>query len=308
VTVVRSVSTPAPALARGLPAGPPPPVRGLLLLLGILTAIAPLSIDMIMGLAPILAPIAGSALLATLGWRAIFWVLAAFGLACVAGVLAILRDQPRRPAEPGSSSSAAAMLGATLRTYGHLLQHRAFTGYALTGGCAMAGMFAYIAGSPFVFIEQYGLTPGQYATLFGTNAVGLIAASQVNRLSLAGAPIGAILARAVHVTAGAGVALVVIAAIGTWPWPTIAAGLFVFVASLGFVVPNATALALADQGRDAGTASALLGALQFGAATLAGLAVGTWHDGSALPVATVMAVCGTGALAAQIVASRAGSS
>jgi DHA1 family bicyclomycin/chloramphenicol resistance-like MFS transporter len=251
---------------------------------------------LIMGVAPILAPLGGSALLAGFGWRAIFWVLAAFGAACIAGVLHVLPET--RPAGAALSPPGRDALAGAARAYLRLLRHAGFVGYALAGGSAIAGMFAYIAGSPVVFIEGYGLAPGRYALLFGTNAGALIAASQLNRRVLGGTPLTAILQRAILVTAGAAAALLVAALTGPWPWPVVAACLFVYVGSLGFVGPNATALALADQGREAGTASALLGAIQFGVATLAGTAVGVGHDGTARPLAVVMTVCGLVALAA----------
>jgi DHA1 family bicyclomycin/chloramphenicol resistance-like MFS transporter len=89
--------------------------------------------------------------------------------------------------------------------------------------------------------------------------------------------------------------MALLASAGLLPLPLVLAGFFAYVASLGFIGPNSTAAALAIHGQQAGTASALMGALQFGLATLAGACVGTWHDGTERPLMIIMALCGTGA-------------
>ena len=98
-----------------------------------------------------------------------------------------------------------------------------------------------------------------------------------------------------YVTAGAAIVIAALAWTGTASWLALSLGLFVYVGSIGAVGPNTTAAALARYGSEAGSASALLGALQFGTAALAGLAVGTWHDGTARPLGTVILVCGLAA-------------
>ncbi|HEY8551437.1 MAG TPA: multidrug effflux MFS transporter [Vicinamibacterales bacterium] len=242
---------------------------------------------LVMGIAPILAPPFGALLLEHLGWRAIFWLLAIFGVVCTAGVALWLPET-----RPGAGIAAPLSLRSVARTYAALLRDPVFTGYALAGGVASAGMFAYIAGSPFLFVERHGFSPGQFAILFGLNAAGLIAASQINRRRLATHAAQVVLTQALRVTAFAGLGFGVLAWSGRLPWPALAASLFLYVGTLGFVTPNATAAALAHRGREAGAAAALLGALYYGAATLAGLVIGAWHDGTARPLATIMAGCG----------------
>lgn len=242
---------------------------------------------LIMGLAPVLAPSLGSLLLTRFSWRSIFWVLAAFGLACI---VAVARRLPET-----SPRSASGGVGGVLLGYLRILGDLRFVGLAMAGGFAGAGMFAYIAASPFVFIEQLGLTPRQYAIIFGSNAFALIAFSQFNRLLLRRASPPRILGRVLYVTAGAAVAIAALTWSGTVTWLLLSAGLFVYVGSIGAVGPNTTASALARYGDAAGSASALLGALQFGTAALSGLAVGTWHDGTARPLGTVILVCGLAA-------------
>jgi DHA1 family bicyclomycin/chloramphenicol resistance-like MFS transporter len=251
---------------------------------------------LIMGLAPVLAPSLGSVLLARFSWRVIFWVLAAFGVACIVAAARRLPETSPRAAGGG--------LGTVIAGYGRILADLRFVGLAMGGGFATAGMFAYIAASPFVFIEQLGLSPRQFAILFGSNAFGLIAASQFNRVPLRHATPARILGRMLYVTAVAGIGIAALAWSGASSWILLAAGLFLYVGSIGAIGPNATAASLARYGQDAGSASALLGALQFGTAALAGVAVGAWHDGTSRPLGTVILACGLAAWICGFFATR----
>lgn len=244
---------------------------------------------LIMGLAPILAPLLGGWVVTTLGWRAIFFLLVAFSFASLTAIHFGLTESHDIRHEPPLQWRRVA------RDYAGLFASRLFLGYSLCGGLAMAGMFAYIAGSPFVLIQLCGISPAHFGWYFGINALGFIAASQLNARSLKTLPPSRLLRRALWIPALSGLALAGIAFNGITSAPLILLGLFLYVASLGFIVPNAGAAALATHGQQAGTASALMGSLQFGLATLAGAAVGQWHDGSARPLALLLAVCGVGA-------------
>lgn len=241
---------------------------------------------LIMGLAPILAPFIGGWILWFAGWRAIFAVLALFGLGCLFAVWRYLQET--RPVDTIGSAS----VGAALRVYGELLRDRHFIGYVLTGGLAHAGMFAYITGSPHVFIEVYGVSAQHFGWLFGLNALGLITSSQINRRLLTRYSTDALLRRANRATVLLGLGLLVVAVSGWGGLPMLLVPLFGYSVSLGFTAPNAMANALAHQGTRAGSASALLGALQFGIATLSSTLVGLMGGGSAVPMATVIASCG----------------
>ncbi|HET8731297.1 MAG TPA: multidrug effflux MFS transporter [Moraxellaceae bacterium] len=242
---------------------------------------------LIMGIAPILAPLTGSYLVTLAGWRALFAVLAIAGAACL---LLVWRGQ--RESLPSGITPPSP--GRLIHTYLDLLSDRGFLLPVMASGLAFSGMFTYIAGSPFVLMQIYGLSPHQYGWVFGSNAIGLIAASQLNALLLrrghAGMPV--LLRRGLATAAFSSLGLALLAALHLLHLPLLLAGLFVYITSLGFISPNASASALAQQGHQAGTASALMGALQFMLATLAGSSVSLWHDGSPLPLTSLMALCG----------------
>jgi MFS transporter, DHA1 family, multidrug resistance protein len=243
---------------------------------------------LVMGLAPITAPLIGGQLLLYFGWRAIFITLSGFGLACLLLVIFILPET--LPVERRTRSG----LGAALRAYGEILASRSYMGYAIAGGLASSAMFAYISGSPFVFIELNGVAPEYFGLLFGTNAVGLIAAAQFNRWLLTRYQDTQILKAALAFTAMTGLLLLGVTATGLGGFPAMLVVLFLCIASTGLVGPNATAAAMAPYPRSAGSAAALLGAIQFVLGAIAGALVGALHNGTALPMAGVIALCAVG--------------
>ncbi len=253
---------------------------------------------LVMGLAPILAPLLGGQLVALFGWRSIFWLLAAFALLCLLAVRLTLPES--LPPEARRRRNLATILA----DYLTLLGNRPFMAHVLSGGLISAGMFAYIAGSPFVFMEIFGVSPERFGLFFGANALGLIAFSQINaRLVRSVAP-AVILTVVLPGAATAGLLLLAAAATGIAGFPGILAPLFLFVSSLGFVAPNATALAMAPQGRNAGSAAAVLGMTQFLCGGVAGGLVSALYDRTALPMALVIAVCGHGAATAHLLFGR----
>jgi MFS transporter, DHA1 family, multidrug resistance protein len=247
---------------------------------------------LVMGLAPILAPLVGGQLLLYFGWRVIFLALSAFGVLCI--VLVYFGLPESLPSERRTRQS----LGAVLRGYGTLLGDGRYMGYTVAGGLASAAMFAYISGSPFVFIELNGVPPERYGLLFGVNAIGLILASQLNRWLLSRYSGGQILVVALGVTAATGLLLAGVAATGLGGFGGMLVLLFFCIASTGLVGPNAIAGAMAPYARQAGSASAMLGAIQFGFGAAAGALVGLLFNGTALPMAATIALCGVGAFVA----------
>ncbi|MFW0758527.1 multidrug effflux MFS transporter [Pseudomonas sp. H11T01] len=240
---------------------------------------------LVMGLAPILAPMLGGLMVNLYGWQSIFIMLTLFSaLSALAVALGLPESLPaNQPRQP---------LSGALRQYGRLLSDKVFLGHALTGGIAIAGMFAYIAGSPFVFIKLYGVPAEHFGWLFGTNAAGFILVAQINARLLSRRGPAFLLARTVWVYLAAGLTLLGVSALHTTQlWPLLVP-LFICIASLGCIIPNASACAMSGQGARAGSASAMLGCLQFSVAAGAASLVGILHDGSAMPMAMVISLCG----------------
>jgi len=252
---------------------------------------------LIMGLAPILAPLAGGWVLEHAGWRAIFWVLVVFGLACLVAVLAWLPETRPGPPVRGAHDEAPV-------AWYRLLADRRFLRPTLAGALAQAGMFAYISASPFVFIEVYGVPASAYGWLFGSNAVGLIAASQWNRRLLSKGAMEPVLRRAHAANALCGVLLVAVAASGIGGLPLLMVPLFGYIASLGLTFPNSAATSMASFPRQAATASSLFGTIQFALAAITGTLAGRLHDGTALPMAGIIAACGLSAVAVRWLFAR----
>ena len=247
---------------------------------------------LVVTLAPILAPSLGGLLLDLGGWRAIFWALVAYG-AGLAVIVTFILPETLAPERRRRDS-----LGGILMVYLRLLTSRRFMGLVLSGVLPMAGMFAYIAGSPFVFMELHQITPAQYGLLFGGNAVGIMAVAQLNAWLSTRQPPERVLLIGLVSMASAGIALAILAPSGSFLG--VALPLFVYVASIGMVMPVAAALAMASQGRTAGSASALIGTLQFTGGALAGGLVGALYDGTAMPMAVVIAVAGTAGLLSRL--------
>ena len=253
------------------------------------------------GVAPIVAPVLGAGILHVTSWRGVFVVLAAIGvvlLAVTASVLGETLPPPQR--RPGG-------LRATLRTFRALLGDARFVGCVLASGLAFASMFAYISGSPFVLQEVYGASPAVFSLLFAANGLGIVLAGRLSQgLSAAGREPVALLRGGLVATAAGGVALLasVLAGAGL---AGVLPSLFVAVASIGVIVPNAAALALAGHPSTAGSASGLLGVAQFALGALAAPLVGLAGEDTAVPMALVIAVLGLAALGtfAALVSGRA---
>jgi MFS transporter, DHA1 family, multidrug resistance protein len=240
---------------------------------------------LVTGLAPILAPVVGGQLLQITNWRALFVVLAVFGAGLFVIVAGWLPDSlPVERRRPTGLKEIA-------RGYRYVASNKAFLGYALALAIGFASIFAYISGSPFVFQGAYELSPQAYGLLFGINGVGLMIVSQIG---------GRIVRRfgsrtlltAGQVLAFASAGLLLVASItGFGGFLGVVIPLFGCVAVMPIVGANATALALQQYPDAAGTASALLGTLQFVVAGLVGPLVTLFDVRSALPMAGVMFVC-----------------
>ena len=244
---------------------------------------------LVMGVSPILAPLVGGQIIGWFEWRVVFWVITALGLLGLTGVIVRVSETHRR------ENTRSLQLKKVLAVYSELITDRTFIGYAVTGGLAMAGLYTYIVATPFVFIELFHVPANRFGVFFGVNAVGLIAASQVNVRLIRRYETEAIIRKVLIIEVTSGILLLVGTALHLIGLAGTAVLLFVYISSVGCLFPNTTALAMAEHGNKAGSASALIGTLQFTLAAIAASAVGALNNGTALPMAAVIASCGSAA-------------
>ncbi|HEX9844399.1 MAG TPA: Bcr/CflA family multidrug efflux MFS transporter [bacterium] len=238
---------------------------------------------LVTGMAPLVAPLVGGQVLRWLGWRAIFWVLAGFGVLCLAAVAG--RVPETNPPERRRPLHLVDMLAG----YGRVLIHRRALGGILTGSMGFAGMFAYISSISFVYIELFGVPPELFGFLFGLNVVGLMLGATINGRLVTRVGSGFLLALGAIVQTVAGLALLALAWSGTGGLLGIVVPLFFYVGALNLISANALTRTLQHFPNLAGTASSVFGAAQFGVGALAGLLTAHLHDGTAVPMAAVIA-------------------
>ncbi len=236
---------------------------------------------LVIGIAPLLAPTAGSLVADIAGWRAVFGVLAALGVALMFFMWRFLPESlpPERRRSEG--------VGGALRGYRVLLRDRQFVALAILPGLGLGALMSYVAGSPFVFQEQYGLGETQFALLFALNGIGLVLGAQVNAAIVQRFDPLHIMRVAVPIALALAVALYVIAFRDIAGLVGIVVPLWLLLAVNSVVPPNASALALSRHGERAGSAAALIGAAQAGLAGVVSPLVGVLGE-DAVAMATVI--------------------
>ncbi len=245
---------------------------------------------LVFSISPILAPLTGSAVIVLFGWRGVFWavMIAAFlGLILLSTQLTETRTKEAR-SESGFGTAMAA--------YRLLFKDGNFLTLTFIGGLGLSSFLVYLANSPFVLINHYGLTPTQYSFAFSINAVSFFAVSQLTGWLGARYGLVRVMRNAVTGFSLAMVVMVVVMSLGFNQLPVMATFLFIGYGFLGLVLPTTGVLALEDHGEIAGTASALMGTLQFVTAAVAMGIAGASFDGTALPMAAGIALCAVGAL------------
>lgn len=240
---------------------------------------------LVMGVTPILAPILGGQVLTFGSWRWIFGIMTICAVGLLIAVVLTMKEtlRPERVIPLG--------FGIIGHNYLALLRHKKFICYTLAGGFGSAGMFAYIAGSPRVFIEIFNVDPRHFGILFGINAAALIIAAQVSARLLNRYSPEAVLKKAQISLVAMTLVALALTLTGLITLLLLMLCLVGFMASQGFVNPNAAALALAEQGKRLGVASALMGTLQMLCGACAGLAVSVWQSPSPLPLTGMLAAC-----------------
>ena len=234
---------------------------------------------LVFSISPILAPLSGSAVIEFYGWRGVFWAVTVAAL--IGLVLLSTQLKETRPAIERTESS----LGSALQAYRKLLTDKNFLTLTFIGGLGISSFLVYLANSPFVLIDHYGLSPTQYSIMFSINAVSFFTVSQAT--GWLGERFGLVRVMRIAVTAFAltMVTMAVVMHAGFNQLPVLASFLFVGYGFLGLVIPTSAVLALEDHGAIAGTASSLMGTLHFVTAAIAMVIVSFFTDGTALPMA-----------------------
>lgn len=238
---------------------------------------------LISGMAPILAPVIGSQLLAVMEWSGIFWFLAAYGVLVVAASAVFLIET--RPPAARSFDGVS-----TLGRYRAVFSDRIFVGTLVVGGFNFAALFTYLSASTFLFQETFDFTPQEYGFLFAANSLGVVVGVQsASRLMRKMAPQW-VIAGATVAQVLAAVAMVVCDQLGVGLWGVIIP-LWFFICATGFMFPSVQVMGLTRHGKQAGTAASLLGATTFGFAGLMTPVVGLIGVATATPMAIIMGAC-----------------
>ncbi len=251
--------------------------------------------SLVMGIAPILAPFGGSLILETANWQAIFVFLGVFS------IFAFLLVAFKLPETLKPDARHRVSPWGQLKTYGGLLRKRSFIAFAGTGALLQGSFFAYITGSASVLISIYGMSPTAFSLVFGLNAIGMGIGVQINTRLMRFISPRQCLRLAIGLNAVCGLVLLVLQQTGVAELLPVCILFFVLVASMGAIMPTSNMMAMEDNGRNAGSAAALVGGLGFGGGAVAGALLGVFANGTAMPLFAVMAICGVLGLVSALV-------
>lgn len=234
-------------------------------------------------LAPLAAPILGGWLSASFGWRSTFFTLTGYGLVLAAMVWTVLKETNRHPDPHAMQPSRM------VANYGVLLADRVYRGALLTGCGAFAALFAFISGSPFVYIELYGMSPQQMGFAFGANVTGFMVGTVLSARLSRRLGAGWMIRSGVLLGAACGLLMAGLVLAGVNHPAAIMGPMWGVTMAIGLVMPNATALGLAGYPKMAGAAASLMGFVQMGLGAGAGMIVGHGVQASATPLALTVA-------------------
>ena len=244
---------------------------------------------LVMSVSPILAPLAGSLVISLWSWREVFAVLAVVAVLCLA--MTVVQLPETHPAERRLGKT----LGGAFSSYSGLLRDPVFMGLSLVCGFGLATFFVFIGSAPFVYIEHFGLTPTQFSLAFALNAASFFAMSQLTarlsaRFGLAPLIRGSVIGVAVVMS------LLAITTLWSGNLALMMSLLFIGFGFLGLLLPAAGVLSMEDHGAVAGSASALLGAIQMITGAVCMSLVGVFADHTPAPMLVGIALCAVAAL------------
>lgn len=242
-------------------------------------------ITLVISASPMVAPTVGGYVTAHIGWQYVFAILATITL------LILIASYFFLPKGRGADPSVSLKPKAVAKNFYTVIRNPQFLVYAVTGGIASAAPFAYIAGSPSVFMNLYGLTEQQYGWVFALLAFAMIGSTQLNHIILKKFTSEQVIRFALFYQTFMGLVLVAGVYFELFSVYTLIAMMFVFFAGQGITGPNATALSLAPFSKQAGSASALFGSWRLGAGGIISAIVSLFHNNTALPMVATMAAC-----------------
>lgn len=253
---------------------------------------------MVMAFAPLIAPIIGGQVFTYLGWRAIFWLMAIYG------ALLVLLVQFRLPETNGPERRTGVSIASYFRAYGRLLGNVHSWGYLLVGGLSSATLFAYITGSPFVYMQIFGVDPRHFGFYFALNVIALTLGNWFNSRQVARFGYLRLLGAGTAVSAVGVLALLLCTLTGAGGLAGVVLALLFAVGPVGMIGANAIAGLLNRYPDNAGAASALFGVFQFGLGAIAGMLVGLLFNGTPVAMALTMTLSAAGALLAWLWLAR----
>lgn len=252
---------------------------------------------LIMSVAPLVGPLLGGQILLFWSWQGIFWILAGVGVLTLLSLLALPESLPasRRSTQP---------LRHTFSNYVELLGDARLMGYALSGGFFYGGVYAFIVGTPFVYIEYYHVSPQLYGWLFSLNILGMMAINFLNSRLLRRVNSEQLFHIGTAIFALSGVVLAMNAWFGWGGLPGLVVPILVYMSMNGLIVANSVAGALSSFPHKAGAASSLLGAMHYGSGILTAAMVGWFSDGTPWTMAWIMGLAAVASLATSMISRQ----
>jgi MFS transporter, DHA1 family, multidrug resistance protein len=252
----------------------------------------------IFGVAPVIAPSIGGAIIIAFGWRYVFFTLTLFAVVVIISIRSALN------VAHGPDTGVSLRLTDVARGYGRTLKTKQFAAYLLINAFSTGGLFTYITGSPFVFMNLFGFTAAQYGLIFGANGLAMIVGAQINRMLLKRVEPRRIIPVALTLQSANTATLAVLTVFGILPTYGVMAFVMIHILLIGLINPNAAALALMPFTRNVGTASACMGGIQMSSGILASWFLGILHNGTGIPMVAMMACCSLLALTFVAVAQK----
>lgn len=253
---------------------------------------------LVVGASPMIAPTVGGYVTAAYGWQTVFIILAGMGILILLATIFFLPESY----QPDITMSLKP--GPIISNFLSVIKVPQFYTYALTGALAFSGLFAYVSGSPLVFMDIFHVGEKTYGWIFAGLSVGFIGSNQVNSLLLRRYRSDQLIIVALLCQAAIGIIFVIGTASGWFGLISTIVLLFLFLCCLGLTIPNSSALSIAPFSRNAGSAAALMGALQMGIGALASVGVSLFNSKTALPMVAIMAICASLSLLTLLIGRR----